>query len=221
MNADVMWGAVFDLDGLLVDSEPLQAQAFNVALQRYDVFLDEDDFAALVGFETIDNFRTLRRRYNLPETAEELLARKNRAYHEIVPLKMQATPGARELVEALFHARVPLAVASSSPRIDVLLSLNSVGLAQPFGTVVTADDVERTKPSPDLYLEACRSLGLPPGRCVAFEDSGAGVEAATNAGLACFAVPHAYTRDHDFSKAVAVLDSLHEISLERLKSMFS
>jgi HAD superfamily hydrolase (TIGR01509 family) len=126
----------------------------------------------------------------------------------------------REIVEALAGARVPLAVASSSPRVDVHLSLESVGLAHFFARVVTADDVVNTKPAPDLYLEACRGLGLPPGRCVAFEDSGAGVQAATAAGLACFAVPHAYTRKHDFSKAVAVLGSLREISLERLDSMF-
>jgi len=205
------FGVVFDVDGLLVDSEPLQARAINGVLGRHGIHLGEEEFTELVGVQTRDNFVLLKARYGLPESVDELLEAKAAIYLELVGTDLKACEGAVELVRTLHRMGVPLAVASSSPRKDVHLSLEAVGLADCFYHVVTAEDAPRPKPAPDLYLEAVRRLGLSPEQCVAFEDSGAGVVAATSAGLTCYAVPHKYTRDHDFSKAAAVLGSLADV----------
>ncbi len=214
-------GVIFDLDGLLVDSEPLQAKAFNVVLAKHGIFLEEEDFAELVGIQTIDNFRTLRRGHGIPESVDSLMAGKDAAYHRLVATDLVALPGACELVLGLHATGVPLAVASSSPRKDVHMSLEAVGLDHCFPIVVTASDVARTKPAPDLYLLAAERLGIPPQRCIALEDSSAGLQAATAAGLACVAVPNIYTRSQDFADAVAQLGSLEELTPSRLLELAS
>jgi len=211
-------GIVFDVDGLLVDSEPLQARAINGVLARHGIHLGEEEFTELVGMQTRDNFVLLKARYGLPETIEELLAAKAELYLALVKTDLRACEGAVDLVKALKAQGVPLAVASSSPRRDVHLSLQAVGLSDCFLHIVTAEDAPRPKPAPDLYLEATRRLGLDPACCIAFEDSGAGVVAATSAGLTCYAVPHKYTRDHDFSRAAAVLGSLREVCASALQT---
>lgn len=213
------WGVVFDLDGLLVDSEPLQAESFNKVFAPYGVHLSEEDFEELVGYETIDNFRHLRRKFAIDTPLDMLMARKKEEYHQLVKARVVPCLGAVELVHGIVARNGRLAVASSSPREDVLLSLETIGLLNYFPVIFTADEVEATKPAPDLYLKACAAIDVPPSRCLAFEDSGAGLTAAVAAGLRCFVVPHRYTRDHDFSAARAVLGSLREVRAADLEEL--
>ena len=216
------WAAIFDLDGLLVDSEPLQARSFNIILEPYGIRLETDDFRDLVGYTTTDNFKVLKARHEqIDKSVDQLMEAKDRAYHKLVHSDLVPNPGARELVQSLSARQVPLAVASSSPRRDVELSLNAVGLTPCFAAVLTADDVVETKPAPDLYLLAARALGISPEWCVAFEDSGAGCAAACAAGMHCFVVPHEFTRGQDFSRATGLLRSLEEVTVERLEALFS
>jgi HAD superfamily hydrolase (TIGR01509 family) len=214
-----IWGVVFDLDGLLVDSEPLQAESFNEVFAPYGIYLSEDDFEELVGYQTVDNFRHLRKKFAIETPLDELMALKRVAYHQLVRTRMVPCIGAMELVEGLATLGARLAVASSSPREDVLLSLDTIGLSKYFPAVFAADDVAATKPAPDLYLKASAAIEVPPARCLAFEDSGAGLTAAVAAGLRCFTVPHRYTRDHDFSAAEAVLETLADITPEEVRTL--
>ncbi len=218
-NEESTWGVVFDLDGLLVDSEPLQALSFNKVFAPYGIHLSEADFEELVGYETIDNFRHLRTKFEIETPLHDLMASKRKEYHHLVRTRMVPCSGALELVQGVAALGSRLAIASSSPREDVLLSLDTIGLRSFFPVVVTADDVAATKPAPDLYLQACEGIKVTPTRCVAFEDSGAGLTAAVAAGLRCFTVPHRYTRDHDFSAAHDVLKSLADVTPEELRDL--
>ena len=215
------FGVVFDLDGLLVDSERVQAISFNIVLARYGIRLDDESFARLVGTSTWQNFVDLKQAY--PQIAEDvarIIARKDEVYADLVPREMTAMPGAIPLVQALALANVPLAVASSSGREDILASLRAVGLAGLLTRVASGVEVPRSKPAPDVYLAALDLLGLPASACVALEDAGPGVEAATAAGLACLAVPNRFTRGrHDFTRAVAVVDSLERVTPAMLARM--
>ncbi|MDP9468017.1 MAG: HAD-IA family hydrolase, partial [Chloroflexota bacterium] len=120
-------------------------------------------------------------------------------------------PGALELVERL-RGRVPLGLASNSPRRLVDAALRTAGLTDVFDAIVTADDVARAKPAPDLYLLACERLGVAPGEALALEDSASGVAAAKAAGLTCIAVPQ--FAEADVSAADRVIDSLEELLAE-------
>lgn len=212
MSTTPSFAVVFDLDGLLVDSEPLQAESFNMALAPHGITLTEADFEKLVGIATIQNFRDIQREYRILESVDSMMARKNKAYKELIWSRLQKRPSAGELVEALASEHVPMAVASSSVGEDVRASLQSVGLLDAMSHVVTADDVARTKPAPDLYQLAAQRLGMSPRQCIAFEDAGPGVVAATQAGIRCIAVPNIYTARHDFSPAVWVTGTLEGIT---------
>ncbi len=214
------FGVVFDLDGLLVDSERVQAMAFNAVLAPYGITLSDEEFAGFVGYSTLQNFRDLAMKH--PGLAPDVLAihdAKDRAYADLVPTQMRSMPGAVELVAALRDAGVPMAVASSSYRVDVEACLRCVGLDHALAVLSPGDESPRTKPAPDVYLRAVGLLGLPAARCVALEDAEAGVRAAHAAGLACVAVPNRYTRAHDFGLADARLDSLRDVTPSLLESL--
>ncbi len=212
------WAVVFDLDGLLVDSEPVQQESFNVVLARYGVWLDDDAFRPLVGRSTRENFAFLKERYGIRESIADLLARKASAYDALIG-SIRPMPGAVRLVRDLAVAGVRMAVASSSPRRVVLRSLAAAGLDGGLEVVVGGDEVARTKPAPDVYLRAVEVLGLPAGACVAVEDSEAGVEAAVRAGLRCVAVPNRYTSGDTFVRADRVCPSLEGLTQEMLRGL--
>ena len=114
---------------------------------------------------------------------------------------MQPMRGIRTLVDALADAGVPTAIASSSPARWVVAAVERAGLLGRFRTIVTADDVTRRKPAPDVYLEAARRLGVEPAQSIAIEDSGPGIASARAAGMKAIAIPHWLTEGHDLSAA--------------------
>ncbi len=214
------FGVVFDLDGLLVDSERVQAMAFNAVLAPYGIELSDDDFAMFVGYSTAQNFNDLAGRHSkLAPHVQEILAAKDRAYAELVETHMKPMPGAVELVRMLHASQVSMAVASSSYRVDVEACLCLVGLSNLLPTLSPGDEVARTKPAPDVYLRAVQLLGIPAASCVALEDAEAGVRAAKTAGLKCIAVPNRYTLRHDFSAADLVLESLEALTLPAILAL--
>lgn len=214
------FGVVFDLDGLLVDSERVQALSFNVALAPHGVVLDDEAFGRLVGFSTRRNFEDLARLHPaLAPHIASIHAAKDRAYRDLVDAEMRPMPGAVDLVRRLASAGIPIAVASSSPRVDVVACLRRIGVLDVLSTVSPGDEVAHPKPAPDVYLRAVGMLGLPGSRCVAIEDAGAGVDAAKAAGMACVAVPNRYTLGNDFGRADAVVSSLEDVTIDRLESL--
>jgi HAD superfamily hydrolase (TIGR01509 family) len=213
------FGVVFDLDGLLVDSEPLQERAIGAVLARYGVHLTAADFVSMVGISTPRNFEDVLARRGPFASLERLLAQKHALYREIATAELRPMPGAVALVEAAAAAGVPRAVASSSPRADVDLSLAAVGLDGLLPLRVGGDEVQATKPAPDLYLRALDLLGLPAARCVGLEDTAHGVHAAKAAGLACVAVPNRQTCGQDLSVADRRVSSLEALTLRDLASL--
>ncbi|MFI9201408.1 HAD family hydrolase [Streptomyces sp. NPDC053048] len=182
---------VFDLDGTLVDSEPNYFEAGRRVLARYGVTgFDWREHTRFIGVGTRETMETLRREYGIEAPVEELLAAKNRVYLELARTRTEVFPGMRRFVELLHAAGVPLAVASGSSRPAIEAVLARTGLSDRFVTLVSAEEVARGKPEPDVFLEAARRLGVPPVDCAVVEDSAPGVEAAHRAGMRCLAVPY-------------------------------
>ncbi|MEU4162114.1 HAD family phosphatase [Actinoplanes sp. NPDC026670] len=179
---------VFDCDGLLVDTETCwtRAETKIFAEHGHEFGLDQKQIVIgrtleAAGVAMADYFG---RPGDGPVLAQHL--------HDLVAVELaagaDALPGARGLVEALL-GRVPIAVASNSPRAFVDTALASAGLDDLFTHVLAAEDVDRPKPAPDLYLAACAALGANPAHSVAFEDSHTGVTSARAAGLHVVGVP--------------------------------
>ncbi|MEO8601385.1 MAG: HAD family phosphatase [bacterium] len=203
-------GVIFDLDGVIIDSEALQHRAYNLVLQRFGVQVD----AALYGREWIAAGRGPEyavQHFGLPLSPTELRRLKDPVYHDLMRREIQLVPGARAALERL-SATLPLVVATNSNATDVGFVMQRFDLRSFFAAVVTREDYAGAKPLPDAFLTAAARLGLPPQRCVVIEDAAKGVRAAAAAGCPCIAFPHDYTADNDVSGARTVIASLDEIA---------
>lgn len=173
-------GAVFDCDGLLVDSESIWLDMLAGWLhQEGPPTPAPEDF---LGLSVQDTARQLRRTVRPDLTEGELAGELTARYSRMLEAGVVPMPGAVELLTSLSE-RIPVAVASNGLRRDVTTMLQESALFAAAHTVCTVEDVSAGKPAPDLYLTACRRLGVQPGSAVAFEDSPAGAQAALAAGL--------------------------------------
>ena len=205
-------GVIFDLDGVIIDSEALQHRAYNLVLQRFGIQVD----AVVYGREWIAAGRGPEyavRELGLPISATELRRLKDPVYHQLLRSEIQLVPGAREALQRL-RSRFPLAVATNSHASDVGFVLEHFALAPLFTAIVTREHYVEAKPAPDAFATAAAQLGLPPARCAVIEDATKGIRAAAAAGCACIAFPHDYTADNDTSSAQAVIRSLDELTVE-------
>ena len=203
---------VFDMDGLLLDTELLWHTAEVELFRRHGDAFSWDDKMAVIGtsFEATARYFATRLERSLEE-GRALVAEMIELMHEQLQQQVAGRPGAIELVERL-RGRVPLGLASNSPRRLIDTALASAGLTDAFGAIVSSDDVEHAKPAPDIYLEACRRLGVAPVDALALEDSASGIAAAKAAGMACIAVPQ--FAEADVRAADRVIDSLEELLVE-------
>jgi len=206
---------VFDLDGVLADSETIHFRAANQVLSRHGAAISEDDFRVFIGLSEKASWQAWQRRYRLPETIDRLVEANMQAQLREIAAGVPAIPAAVELARRLHASGVRLAIASSSTRpfIDALLA--AIGLDAVFAVRVSGEDpdIREGKPAPDVYLAAAARLGAQPGACVAIEDSAPGVTAAKRAGMTCIAVPNRWTAHQNFSEADAVLQSLRYFPL--------
>jgi HAD superfamily hydrolase (TIGR01509 family) len=177
---------IFDLDGVLADTEPCHVRAWREVLPRYGIHLPEEWFRDWIGVADRELAAHLQARHGPPVAGPQLLAEKRAAHVELLGRCLQPFPGLREAILSL--DTLPRAVATSSARAEALRVLEIVGMETLFPAVVTADDVERLKPAPDLYLAAADRLGVEPGSCLAIEDSPNGIRAARRAGCRVLAI---------------------------------
>jgi beta-phosphoglucomutase len=219
--------AVFDFDGVIVDSEPLHFRALRDALLPEGVFITGEEYVrTYLAYDDRGAIRRALEQHGVPaetERMDRVEARKVEAFaqrlHEVPVFE-----GAPELVLAL-AAQVPVAIASGARHDEIEAVLKYLGLRDAFQAIVGAEDAERTKPDPAPYLEAvlrlaARAPGLAPAECVAFEDSMAGVDAALGAGMKVVGVAHSYPAD-ELRAAHRVVDSLPGFDASSLRGLFA
>jgi HAD superfamily hydrolase (TIGR01509 family) len=203
---------VFDLDGLLLDTETLWHEAEIELFRRHGDEFTWDDKLAVIGTSYDATARYFAQRLGRPSAAgAELVDEMVDLMHERLQREVNGRPGALELVRRLreLPTGIGLAVASNSSRRLVDTALATAGISDAFDAVITSDDVMHAKPAPDIYLEACRRLGVSPADAVALEDSATGIAAAKAAGMTCIAVPQ--YAETDVSAADEVIDSLEAL----------
>jgi pseudouridine-5'-monophosphatase len=209
---------LFDLDGLMADSEPLAEWAWNQVLGQFGCRLDDQTLQDILGMRVIDSSALLCERFELPHSAEEAAAERNRAFLDAVPNRLKACAGLYPLLDDLADLGIPLAVATSGERKYVALALETLNIAGRFHIVVTGDEVTNGKPAPDIYILAAERLGVDPADCIVLEDAPLGVAAARAAGMMCIAVPNPRIPVSEFGEANWVFASLEDVR-EPLKAM--
>ena len=180
----VLW----DLDGVLADTEALLLDAERAAFAAYGAEITPEFKRAFVGTGGTEVLAAMAAALGVDAHLDDLARRKLEAYAARLPF-LDGFPQTQAMVRQLAAAGVPQAVASGSPVEAIRAALHLVGLADVLTTVVSADEVAAGKPAPDVFLAAARRLGVPPARCVVVEDAVPGVLAAAAAGMRCVAIP--------------------------------
>jgi HAD superfamily hydrolase (TIGR01509 family) len=209
----VIEAVVFDLDGLLLDSEQVwDAVREELARERGGRWHPQAQ-RDMMGMSSPEWSSYMHEVIGLPEPPEEINAEVVRRLADSYREHLPAIPGAREAVERLAQ-RWPLALASSSNRELIDLALELLGIASLFKTTVSSEEVARGKPAPDVYLEAARRLQADPTNAAAIEDSHNGIRAAKAAGMRVLAIPnpHFPPDEEALAQADLVLPSLQELS---------
>lgn len=211
---------VFDLDGVLIDSEPVWEQVRRRIVAEHGGHWEPDTQDRLMGMSTGEWSRYLSEDLGVDLTPDEVartvVAAMADRYREHLPL----LPGAVEAVNRIAE-RWTVGLASSAPRSLIETVLDASGLRPVFAATVSTEEVARGKPAPDAYLTAAERLGVPPARCAAVEDSSNGLRSAAAAGLAVIAVPHEkYPPAPDaLDKARLVLGGLTELTADAVAAL--
>jgi HAD superfamily hydrolase (TIGR01509 family) len=214
----VIEAVVFDLDGVLLDTEELWDEARRQLAEERGADWPEDAQRAMMGMSSPEWSRYMHDVVGLAEPPEEISTEVVRRLEDLYRERLPLVPGALEAVRRV-GADWPLGIASSSNRPLIDLFLELTGTRDLFRATVSSEEVERGKPAADVYVEAARRLGAHPARCAAIEDSENGIRSASAAGLRVVAIPnHVFPPSEDaLFLADTVLGSLDELTPESVE----
>jgi HAD superfamily hydrolase (TIGR01509 family) len=208
MNNQIIRAVVFDLDGLLINSEDLYEQAGETVLRRRGKTYDAELREQMMGRPVVDAIRLMIDCHSLPDSVDSLICECKDVLMALMATSLDTMPGVENLLDELQAAGIPIAVATSGTREYAHGVLTRLGLKDRFQFILTAEDIERGKPDPSVYLLAAERLGIEPREMLVLEDSGNGCRAAVAAGAHAVAVPNRHTREHKFTGAQFVAETL-------------
>jgi HAD superfamily hydrolase (TIGR01509 family) len=209
---------VFDLDGLMFNTEDVFDLAGDELLRRRGLRMTDAIRDGMLGRRPIEAFAHLVAMTGITDSFERLQAESREIFMGLLDRHLQPMPALFDLLAHLEKRRVPKGVATSSPRAYMEDLLTRYALLPRFAFTLTAEDVARGKPAPDIYLKAAQALGVAPAEMMVLEDSEAGTRAAAAAGAVIVSVPHRHTARHDFSTATHIASSLGDPLVYRLLS---
>ncbi|MFC2162830.1 HAD family hydrolase [Candidatus Altiarchaeota archaeon] len=201
---------LFDLDGVLVDSEVISRKASDKILADAGIFQTEQERKRVFGRRTLDNYRDAIEARGLDVDPQELVGKKNQLFKKLIIGELKPLPGVLDFIGLIKDNELKTAVVSSSPLERVNASLEEVGLLLEFDFIISGDCVSKGKPDPEPFLLAAEMLKVHPGGCIVVEDAQAGIDAGKAAGMRVIAVRSPNTHGQDLSKADVILDSLED-----------
>ncbi len=211
---------IFDMDGVIVDSEPLHFEIDKRILRKCGVDADDEILLPYVGVSNPDMWKDLKMKYDLPMSVDELLKLqsdlKTEVFSEPGP---EAIDGIKELLTDLKQNNIISVVASSSSRAFIETILNITHIREFFVDIFSGEEVERGKPFPDIFLKAAETLEVTPEECIVIEDSGKGIMGALAAGMKCVGYANPNSGPQDLSGASSIVHSIRELDYEYLKNI--
>ena len=221
---------IFDFNGIIVDDEPIHFELFRRVLNEEGITLTEEEYyARYLGFDDRGAFTAAYREHGQPLSQpklDELIERKAAYYREDIRTKMRVFPGVEGLIPVLAQ-KLPLAIASGALRNEIEIILSSIGLFNAFRAIISAEDVSRGKPEPEIFVTALARLNasldgepaIAAGECLVIEDSREGIRGARQAGMKCLAVTNSHPAEV-LVEADRIIDSLEGVSLPQLEAMW-
>ncbi len=199
---------IFDMDGVLVDSEPVHFEATRLLMHEHGIVYTSADEERYFGCTDRQMFLDLRQRYELRPEVDDLADAWIERVVSLLPKRVVPMPGVPAVLDRLRASGLRLALASSSSPAIIRTTIQGLGLGTAFEVTVSGRDVASGKPAPDIFKETARRLGLEAPECLVVEDSQNGLRASMAAGMPCLVIPCASTRHQDFTGASARLASL-------------
>ena len=207
---------IFDMDGVIVESEQMHIVAEQQTLLKYGVHISAEELHTYTGTTAKFMFNKLIRKYGLDTTFEKIFGEKEEVLFRLLDEGVRPTKGVIDLLLRLKRKKVKLAIASSSHRRMISYVLGKLEIADLFDSVVGAEDVTNGKPDPEIFLTCAKQLDLRPEECLVVEDSKLGVEAAKKAGMRCLGFINPSSGDQDLSKADSVTNDFRRLNLQKL-----
>ncbi len=215
-----MKAVIFDMDGVLVDSEPLHYESDITLLERLGISAPEGYLDRFVGMTNPVMWAEIAREFAIEKDVEEILnAQLSLKLKLLKKANLKPIDGIPELLAEIRKARIPVAVASSSSAIFIKEVLARIGVARYIDAYVSGENVPKSKPEPDVYLKAAETIGVEPAFCVAIEDSKNGAIAAKRAGMKCVGYRNPHPGNQDLSVCDLVVDDFRALRLKDLRAL--
>ncbi len=200
---------VFDLDGLMFNTEEVFNRSGRVLLHRRGKEMTDEILSQMMGRRAHEAFSIMKEMLGLDESVEDLMNEEDEIFRDLLDTHLAPMPGLFELLQHIEERSLPKGVATSSDRTYLEDILGRFDLLPRFQITLAADDVIHGKPHPEIYLKAAQRIEVVPSEMLVLEDSEAGTKAAAAAGAVVVSIPHQHSRTHDFSAATIIAESLH------------
>jgi len=204
---------IFDMDGVIIDSEPLHFESDKMTMKFYEKEILDEELNNYVGVSNPVMWAEIRDKHNLIPSVEELLEKQfSFKKHLIGDKKLEPIVGIRKLLEDLRSSGISIGLASSSSKEFIELILSNLEVKEYFDVIISGEDVQKSKPAPDIFQKAAKGLNVEPFNCLVIEDSMHGVKAAKLAEMKCIGFSNPNSGKQDLSLADAIVDSIEEIN---------
>lgn len=211
---------VFDMDGVIIDSEPIQSKSWELLLIERGIkpIPSKQGLIHEIGPVGDDSYKAIMERHHIKEDIAIIRKRRREIFVELLKEELIPAPGFLKFIKFLKKEKIKIAVASNRLVDHVYLMLTNLKIKEFFEVIVCPSSDTKPKPAPDIYLKTAKELGISPSKCLALEDSETGIVSAKTAGMKAIAVITKYTRHQNFSKADKIVNSLSEVTLPILRS---
>lgn len=206
---------IFDMDGVIVDSEPLHLIAYQQFFNEFNIQYTAEHNQEFLGCKDVAMAKTLIERHALPHTPESMVRAKESILLRLLKEEAVARPGLKDILDRAKALAIPMAIASSATIPTINLVVDRLNIRHYFQMLTSGDEVKNGKPAPDVFLLAAERLNIQPGNCLVIEDTLNGIRAAKAAGMMCIAIPCNETLHQDHSEADVRMTSLTDVQFER------
>lgn len=207
------------MDGVIVDSQPLHFRVEKELLKELGVDITKKEVDSFVGVTEYQMWKTIKEKYNITPSVDEMIKMKLERFLENLD-EIPMVENFKEFLLTLHEQSYPVALASSNNKIAIEAIAEKFDLKDYIKVFVSADDVKRGKPDPEIFLTAAEKLGIPPASCLVIEDARNGVKAAKAAGMRCIGLKNLNSGNQDLSEADLVIGNFNELNLDIIKGLF-
>jgi HAD superfamily hydrolase (TIGR01509 family) len=211
---------IFDMDGVIVDTEPVHRYAYFKHFDELNVLVTDEMFATYTGNSTRNVFQKLKDTFEINDEVEDLIQRKRAIFNDAFDTKedLFLIEGVENLIQTLFANNFELIVASSASKVTIERVFKRFHLHQYFSHIVSGEDFPKSKPHPAIFEHAASLSKFPKNECIVIEDSWNGIEAAVGAEIFCVGYNSEHSKMQDLSKANVIVNHFDELSIDQIKN---